>query len=97
MKFIQFLEATDDFDGEVYTTEFESIYSFVWDKSVGLEFTPYAKRIFKEILQSPARFNRGNIHLINPKITEDLYNDFMALCAGYVGVSFYDKCIRSVD
>ena len=94
MQLIDFLGSTEFFDGELYTRNgTESEFSFVWDRKC--YFTDFAKKKYSEILESDIRIDANkNLMLMEDSITSDLLTEFLALCAGYVPQSHYDKCIK---
>lgn len=97
MRLIEFLESTDYYDGEIYTSKgAESKFSFVWDE--GYEFTDEGKTKYTEILNSEMRMDANtNIILMNDDVTEELLEEFLALCAGHIAQSEYDKYIKEVQ
>ena len=97
MRLIDFLGSTEYFDGELYASNgAESEFSFVWDE--GYDFTENGKKAFAKILESEIRIDANkNIMLLDESITSDLLTKFLALCAGHVPQSYYDKHIAEVQ
>lgn len=99
MKFAELLAKPHEISGEVITDKFESTHSFEWGGEGGYEFTEYGREYFNKILNSEVEIiarNRLVVKLLNPEITEEEYNEFMELVAGYVPQSFFDKCLKEV-
>lgn len=97
MKFSDYLESIELYDGEVYTNDgVESKFSFVWNEYT--EFTNFGKEKYAKILDSEIRIDKNNnIVLMREGIYEKELDEFLALCAGYVSCSYYDTCIRELD
>ena len=92
MKFKEWLDSVDTFSGEIYTEDgIESKYSFEWDKDCSLTDEGYKK--FKQLMDSEIRFNNGNI-VIQDKISEEMYDLWMAATAGFVATSLFDKWFK---
>jgi hypothetical protein len=97
MQLKEYLTKTDYFDGELYTASgVDSEFSFVWDE--GYDFTEEGKKAFAQILESEILIDANkNIMLMDESITSDLLTEFLALCAGHVPQSYYDKHIVEVQ
>jgi hypothetical protein len=91
MKFKDFLSSVGEFSGEVYTTQWESRFSFEWNADT--KFTDAGKKYYKKILDSDIRIDNTNVQLLDDSITEVEYDDFMETIAGYSSITKYDRLI----
>lgn len=96
MKFIEWLNSIDEFDGEVIVSDlYESNFSFCWSKGY-VKLTAEGKEQFKRILESEIRINKDCIILQDKNIKEGNYELFMASVTGYVACSDYDKWFQEI-
>lgn len=92
LKFIDFLGSCKDYKGEIFAEHLEeNRHSFSWNSDINI--TSYGKEQFKAILNSPIIIiSNGNIQLMDKSILQKEYDLWMERVAGYINVSFYDKC-----
>ncbi len=95
MKFKDFLDSVEEFDGELIVADlYESnYYSFCWTSRIPL--TGAGREKFAQLLDSDVKINQNTdgiiIILQNKDIDEKLYDLFMAAQAGFVSDSDYRK------
>ena len=91
MKFKDFLNSCEDYEGELFADYLdESQHSFSWDKES--KFTEKGTEQFKKILNCEIVIIRnGNIRIVDKNITQEEYDLFLNAVAGYVGNSVYEE------
>lgn len=90
--FIEFLKATDWYDGELLIDGLESEFSFVWDGDN--EFTEEGYEKFKGILNGSFRACEDYLEVTTDGVDEELIDLFHATIAGYVSESKYNSWIK---
>lgn len=92
MRLINLLKSGSQFNCELLTEDWETKYSFCWNS--GDEFTDYGLKKFKKVLLSPCVIQKGNLLLLNKKITFEELNEFTATCAGWCDAEEYKKIFK---
>lgn len=89
MKFKDLIKDSE-FECELITTDYETLYSFVWDEKM-VKLTKKGEKHYKKILESEVKhLPNGNLLLLDETITYEELLDFLASCAGYTRQSRYD-------
>jgi hypothetical protein len=95
MKFQDFLDSCEDYEGEVSAkNKEESRHSFSWCKTMRL--TEMGKQKFAKVLNSPVKMYTGGVLLLDESITQAEYNLWMEAVAGYVPARLYDLWFTEV-
>lgn len=93
MRFGDYLNETDWYDGELLIDGMESEFSFVWDNDY--KFTEAGEEKFAPILNGNVdSCDDDLIEVTSDGADEELINLFHSLVAGYVGTSFYDSMLE---
>ena len=95
MKLIDLLDATEQFDGDLVTKDFESKYGFCWDDTAIL--TDEGKQKFKQLLESEIKINGAIIILQDNNILQEDYDFFMSTVAGYESAKDYDEWFKNKE
>ena len=90
MTFLEFLDNTEWFDGEIIIAGIETDYSFVWNGDN--TFSDYGKELFKDILNGECEVD-GNCIEVDCDVDEELVDYFCACVAGYISKTDYDRII----
>lgn len=90
MKFSEFLDNTEWFDGEIIIAGMETEFSFVWDGEYA--FSDYGKEKFAVILNGECTVEDNCID-VDCDADEELVDYFSACVAGYISDTEYNKII----
>lgn len=93
------IESTPTFSCELNCNDMESDFSFEWPSD--LKLTDVGKKKFSKFFSSPVTWwiTQGYglvVEITNPDISEEEFDNFMAIMAGYCSSTEWDKCFEKV-
>jgi hypothetical protein len=89
ISFKDWLGVVEDFDGEIFTSDFSVPCSFVWDSESKL--MPYALQKFAKVLNSPIKITRYGVRLEDKSIRYEELDSFLMSFAGFCSCKEYEK------